>query len=407
MADLIYYVDPAAAGTGDGSSWTNAYTSLNAAEAAHRQNLTSTGNTITFECRCSGAGADTTTVSFGAANWTTDATHYITINVSQANRHTGIRGTGYRIIKDVAWTTVLSISVPYTKVVGVAASNPNAHTDGVIGANALNCTIEDCLVYDATSVNLGGGIYTGNSGNGCRIINCLVYNCYVGISIANNSTNIVYNCTILNSGTYGIFKTNTTNGATYKNLYVGGSTTADYHTTTSTGVITYVTCHSSDGTGTTTTTSVANCHFTSSTLGSENAHIASNSSLKDVATDLHADATYAFNTDFEGTTRPNGAWDIGADEVAITTYTVTYNGNGNTSGSVPTDGSSPYNSGSTVTVLGNTGSLVKTGYKFSSWNTATNGTGTTYAAASTFTISGDTILYAQWTKKRFVLVELD
>ena len=49
-------------------------------------------------------------------------------------------------------------------------------------------------------------------------------------------------------------------------------------------------------------------------------------------------------------------------------YTVTYNGNGNTGGAVPLDGTG-YNNGDAVTVLGNTGSLVKTGYTFAGWNT--------------------------------------
>ena len=81
----------------------------------------------------------------------------------------------------------------------------------------------------------------------------------------------------------------------------------------------------------------------------------------------------------------------------INTYTVTYNGNTNTGGTAPTDGSSPYNYNSTVTVLGNTGTLTKTGYTFSGWNTAADGSGTSYAAAATFSISTDTTLYAQWT----------
>ena len=78
------------------------------------------------------------------------------------------------------------------------------------------------------------------------------------------------------------------------------------------------------------------------------------------------------------------------------TYTVAYDGNGNTGGSVPTDASSPYACGSTVTVLGNTGSLEKSGYTFNGWNTAANGSGTPYAADATFTISANTTLYAQW-----------
>ncbi len=86
----------------------------------------------------------------------------------------------------------------------------------------------------------------------------------------------------------------------------------------------------------------------------------------------------------------------GSSWSAFPTYTVTYNGNGNTGGSVPTDASSPYACGSTVTVKGNTGSLVRTGYTFAGWNTDAGGGGTSYAAAATFTISANTTLYAQW-----------
>ncbi len=86
-----------------------------------------------------------------------------------------------------------------------------------------------------------------------------------------------------------------------------------------------------------------------------------------------------------------------ASSPAVTTYTVTYNGNGSTSGTAPTDGSSPYNSGATVTVLGNTGSLTKTGYTFGGWNTAADGSGTDRAASSTFAIGANTTLYAKWT----------
>lgn len=82
---------------------------------------------------------------------------------------------------------------------------------------------------------------------------------------------------------------------------------------------------------------------------------------------------------------------------ASASYIVTYDGNGSTGGSVPVDASSPYTSGATVTVLGNTGSLVKTGgYAFAGWNTAANGSGISYAPGATFTITANTTLYAQW-----------
>lgn len=83
--------------------------------------------------------------------------------------------------------------------------------------------------------------------------------------------------------------------------------------------------------------------------------------------------------------------------LAVGSYTLTYHGNGNTGGSVPVDAGSPYNGTSTVTVAGNTGSLVKTSYTFSGWNTAANGSGTNYDPAATFTINANTTLYARWT----------
>ena len=95
---------------------------------------------------------------------------------------------------------------------------------------------------------------------------------------------------------------------------------------------------------------------------------------------------------------PGGSFSIIVDTTlyARWTYTVTYNGNGNTGGTVPVDGSSPYLSGSLVTVL-EPGSLVRTNYTFSNWNTAANGSGTSYSPGSTFTIIANTTLYAEWT----------
>ena len=85
-------------------------------------------------------------------------------------------------------------------------------------------------------------------------------------------------------------------------------------------------------------------------------------------------------------------------------YTVTYNGNGNTGGSVPTDNTHYATDGTgTVTVLGNTGALVRTGYTFTGWNTAANGSGTAYAADATFTIYNNVTLYAQWTPITYIV----
>ncbi len=77
-------------------------------------------------------------------------------------------------------------------------------------------------------------------------------------------------------------------------------------------------------------------------------------------------------------------------------YKVNYDGNTNTGGSAPATVN--YNYGATITVSGNTGTLVKTGYSFAGWNTKADGSGASYAAASTFTMAaGNVTLYAQWT----------
>jgi hypothetical protein len=76
---------------------------------------------------------------------------------------------------------------------------------------------------------------------------------------------------------------------------------------------------------------------------------------------------------------------------------VTYNGNGATGGNVPVDPTN-YLPGYKVTVLGNSGSLVKAGCSFAGWNTKTDGTGTTYTPGQTFVMgSSDMTLYAMWT----------
>ncbi len=78
-------------------------------------------------------------------------------------------------------------------------------------------------------------------------------------------------------------------------------------------------------------------------------------------------------------------------------YTVTYDGNGKTSGDIPVD-SNTYAAGATVIILGNTGTLAKTGFTFAGWNTSADGIGTTYSQAQHCTMgAANLILYARWT----------
>jgi uncharacterized repeat protein (TIGR02543 family) len=89
----------------------------------------------------------------------------------------------------------------------------------------------------------------------------------------------------------------------------------------------------------------------------------------------------------------------------VTSYAVTYSGNTSTAGTVPLD-SGAYQQGQMVTVLGNTGSLVKTGYTFGGWNTKADGSGTTFAAGQTFAMATASVtLYATWTANTTAALE--
>ncbi|MEY2370740.1 InlB B-repeat-containing protein [Lysinibacillus capsici] len=85
-----------------------------------------------------------------------------------------------------------------------------------------------------------------------------------------------------------------------------------------------------------------------------------------------------------------------AQWTANPTYTVIYNANGATSGTVPKD-STLYEENETVMVQGNSGNLVRTGYTFAGWNTVQDGKGIAYIANTPLIIGeADIILYAQW-----------
>ncbi len=123
--------------------------------------------------------------------------------------------------------------------------------------------------------------------------------------------------------------------------------------------------------------------------------------------DSSADVVY---TDCSSTLITTGGWDstvfptLDAQQTAVEltfhanaqTYTVSYHGNGHDTGTVPID-SNVYTSGETVTVLGNMNSLARSGYDFVEWNTAADGSGTSYAGSTSFVVgSDDVVLYASW-----------
>lgn len=107
-------------------------------------------------------------------------------------------------------------------------------------------------------------------------------------------------------------------------------------------------------------------------------------------------------TDVSSSSSSSSVSSSSSSSSAAATCTVTYNGNGPTSGSVPTDGTA-YTNSQTVTVLSNTGGLLKinvsgVSYRWTGW---TNSSGTTYTAGETFAMgSASVTLYAKWSVLR-------
>ncbi len=79
----------------------------------------------------------------------------------------------------------------------------------------------------------------------------------------------------------------------------------------------------------------------------------------------------------------------GSQNVTTTTFTVTYDANGG----INAPNAATVTKDQTVTVSSQS-SMTRTGYSFTGWNTAADGSGTVYAAGST--VNEGLTLYAQW-----------
>ena len=90
-------------------------------------------------------------------------------------------------------------------------------------------------------------------------------------------------------------------------------------------------------------------------------------------------ATYAFAADVT----------LYAQWTALPNHTVTFNANGGT-------GTMSTQTANVPTAL-TLNTFTRTGYSFSGWNTAANGSGTAYADGATYSFAADITLYAQWT----------
>lgn len=282
------------------------YSTLSGWEAG-QQKVISAGDIEAAECY---AFQDTTQITIDG--WTTVATGYIRIYTPSAERHTGVLSSGYRLVLNPAFDTVLRINEDFVRLEGIAVRHStsafNASERAIFNSNAggtRDIRITECLVTGGiTSIESSGGVL--------KAINTIVFGGTNGISTSGGATNpndAIYNCTV--SATTNGITTDGSGTSLVKNCYSTATTcySASGQTRTTCAHST-ATAHS----GSTASIAYDTSNFTNVTAGSQNLHLASgaSSTLKTGGTDLSADATYAFSTDIDGESRSD--WGIGADE---------------------------------------------------------------------------------------------
>lgn len=133
------------------------------------------------------------------------------------------------------------------------------------------------------------------------------------------------------------------------------------------------------------------------TYSISSSHCTLNTSNRQVSAESNA-AGYTDTVFVHATDTVTGAtWGNGVASVAVTmnprTYAVSYNSNGTNVSNMPSNQTKTH--GRTLTLSST--KPTRTGYTFSKWNTASNGSGTSYNAGASYTANAAATLYAQWT----------
>lgn len=314
MATLNKYVDTdVVGGDGDGSSWANAYSTLNAAEAGLQMDLDAANDIMIIWCRASSGTADT--ISTRINGWVTSTNDYIQIEAADGDQatKTGLDIARYRL--DVVAAHCLHLSDGHIKLVGLQilpdSTGGTSYAVYVQEVPAGWTYIDSCRLTGMAGSDRG--IVAFDSDANVIVWNTIIENMGSRGAFCDNSADLkLYNSVIYNTPNDGVeYQTGTTgtikNCAIFKNgddfdIDGGATVTIDY-------------CASDDGDGTNDVAESSGgvewpSDFNDAANGDFTLLVGSN--LKGAGVNDPGGGLYS--TDMEGDNYVVDSWSLGADE---------------------------------------------------------------------------------------------
>lgn len=325
--------------------------------------------------------------------------HYQLVNDIDLSSYVSSGGAGYH--GGAGWEPIGNDLTSFTgtfdgqghKIIGLQINRPSSNFIGLFGNVGLGGKVED--------IGIEGGSVSGNMHTGGL----------VGLNDRGSIINAYSSCSV--NGDRGTGGLAGSNSGSISNAYATGSINGrdgagglvgynfDYSSITDAYAIGRVNGSTNVGglVGISFHSDIQNSFYDSDTTGQSD----TGRGTPKTTAEMKTSSTFT-NTgwDFENTWGINSAVN-GGYPFFVSHYSVTYNDNGSTAGTVPMDGKA-YKENDTVSVLNNTGNLRKDGSTFAGWNTKPDGSGTTYAPGAQLTIGTSNVtLYAKWTKNFYLI----